>query len=447
MASKTRQTRGPGQSRGPGNGGDVGDFGPCDDFGGDPDVFVVVDNVAMLRQSMPELEPELSALATTGLHQGVHVVVSANRWFDIRPQLLDALGTKLELRLGDPAETLSKREAAKGLPVDRPGRGLTREGELFQVALPSWSPIPGPDGEVVAIGEAVAEAKDGRCAIRAPRVAALPESLREPDVGAFSCEAGSAPADRAGGFLLGVSEFRCRPVQVDLLAPGAHLAVYGDAGSGRTTVLARALGDTFSRLGPEELTVHLVDPARGLIEFGEAPHVASYVTSTARAEKLARQLADQLAGRLPPEGASVAELRATRWDGPSVLLVVDDYDMLLGALGSPLAPLAEVVAQAGSVGLHIVCARRVAGSQRTSFEPFSQRLRELRPTTLVLSGSPEEGLVAGGVKARQMPPGRGWLVDRAGTAQLVQCCLPGLSRPTLIGVAYSFRPVREATTA
>ena len=106
---------------------------------------------------------------------------------------------------------LSKREAAKALPVDRPGRGLTREGELFQVALPSWSPVPGPDGEVVAIAEAVAEAKAGRCAIRAPRVAALPESLREPDVGAFSGEAGSAPADRAGGFLLGVSEFRCRP--------------------------------------------------------------------------------------------------------------------------------------------------------------------------------------------------------------------------------------------
>ena len=249
-ASKTRQTTDPAQSREPGNGGDFSDFDPCDAFGGDPDVFVVVDNVAMLRQSMPELEPELSALATTGLHQGVHVVVSANRWFDIRPQLLDALGTKLELRLGDPAETLTKREAAKGLPVDRPGRGLTREGELFQVALPSWSPIPGPDGEVVAIAEAVAEANGGRCAIRAPRVAALPESLREADVGAFSCEAGSTPADRAGGFLLGVSEFRCRPVQVDLLAPGAHLAVYGDAGSGRTTVLARALGDMSSRFGP-----------------------------------------------------------------------------------------------------------------------------------------------------------------------------------------------------
>ena len=106
------------------------------------------------------------------------------------------------------------------------------------------------------------------------------------------------------------------------------------------------------------------------------------------------------------------------------MLVVDDYDLLVGSMGSPLAPLAEVVAQAATVGLHVLCARRVAGSQRTSFEPFSQRLRELRPTTLVLSGSPDEGLVAGSVKPQQLPPGRGWWVTPGGRAQLVQCCLP-----------------------
>ena len=135
---------------------------------GEPEVFVVVDNVGMLRQSAPELEPDLSALATTGLHQGVHVVVSANRWFDVRPQLLDALGTKLELRLGDPAETLTKRDAAKALPVDRPGRGVTRDGHLFQLALPSWSSTPGPDGEAMAISEAVVEARVPAGVARAP---------------------------------------------------------------------------------------------------------------------------------------------------------------------------------------------------------------------------------------------------------------------------------------
>jgi DNA segregation ATPase FtsK/SpoIIIE, S-DNA-T family len=391
--------------------------------GDEPEVFVVVDNVAMLRQALPDLEPELTAVATTGLHQGVHVVLSANRWFDVRPQLLDALGTKLELRLGDPAETLAKRDAAKALPSDRPGRGITRDGELFQLALPSWSGTPGPDGEAVAIAQAVAEAAAAAGPARAPRVAALPEAVHEDAVDALVDQAGSAPVNRDDGFIVGVGEFRARPVQVDLVAPGSHLAVYGDGGSGKTTLLARVLSDIYSRVSPRDLSVQLVDPARGLIDFAEGAHVESYVTSAAGAEKLARDLADELGQRLPPEGASVAELRARRWDGPSMLLMVDDYDWLLSPMGSPLAPLADVVAQAASVGLHVVCARRVTGSQRSSFEPFSQRLRELRPTTLVLSGSPDEGVVAG-VKAQHMPPGRGWVVTRSGRAQLVQCCLP-----------------------
>jgi len=390
---------------------------------GEPEVFVVVDNVAMLRQALPDLEPELTALATTGLHQGVHLVVSANRWFDVRPQLLDALGTKLELRLGDPAETLAKRDAARALPSDRPGRGITRDGELFQLGLPSWSGTPGPDGEAVAIAQAVAESAATAGTARAPRVAALPDAIREDQVDALAERAGSAPVSRDAGFLVGVSEFRARPVQVDLVGPGAHLAVYGDGGSGKTTLLARVLTDIYSRVSARDLTVQLVDPGRGLIDFADGPHVESYVTSPAGAEKLARDLADELGQRIPPEGASVAELRASRWEGPSILLMVDDYDWLLSPMGSPLAPLADVVAQAASVGLHVICARRVTGSQRTSFEPFSQRLRELRPTTVVLSGSPDEGLV-GGVKAQHMAPGRGWVVTRSGRAQLVQCCLP-----------------------
>ncbi len=268
----------------------------------EPEIFVVVDNVGMLKQALPDLEPELAALATTGLHQGLHVVVSANRWFDIRPQLLDALGTKLELRLGDPAETLAKRDAARALPADHPGRGITRDGDLFQLALPSWSMSPGPDGEALAIAQAVAEARSAGGAVRAPRVAALPGSLSEDDVEVLALQAGSEPPDPAHGFLVGVSEFRSRPAQLDLLAAGAHLAVYGDGGSGRTTLLARVLDDACSRQPARALRIQLVDPTRGLIDFGEDPHVERYVTSAAGAEKMARELADELSQRLPSEG-------------------------------------------------------------------------------------------------------------------------------------------------
>jgi S-DNA-T family DNA segregation ATPase FtsK/SpoIIIE len=393
---------------------------------GEPLVFLVVDNVALLRQSQPELEQELSAVATTGLQHGLHVVVSANRWFDVRPQLLDALGTKLELRLGDPSETLSQRAAARRLPLDRPGRGITRDGEMFQLVLPSWELHPGAGIDGVALRDTLtAIVTRSAGAPRAPRIAALPDVVHESEVPALALAAGSPAPDPNAGFVLGVSEFRSRPAQIELLRAGAHLAVYGDAGSGRSTILRRALAYLFEHRSPQELRAHVVDPARSLIDFGDDPHVDNYVTTSGGAEKVAVALAGELARRLPPDGASVAELRSGGWwDGPQHVLVVDDYDMLSGTLGSPLAPLAELVAQAGEVGLHLLVARRVAGSARSSFEPFSQQFRELRPTTLVLSGSADEGVVAGGITARPLTTGRGFLIVRAGRHQLIQCCLP-----------------------
>ncbi|MBO0693935.1 MAG: hypothetical protein J2P58_13610, partial [Acidimicrobiaceae bacterium] len=87
-----------------------------------PLVLVVVDNVGQLRQHLPDLEAQLMSLATTGLQHRLHLIVAAHRWYDMRPQLLDALGFKLELRLGDPGESLVQRAAARALPSDRPGR-------------------------------------------------------------------------------------------------------------------------------------------------------------------------------------------------------------------------------------------------------------------------------------------------------------------------------------
>ncbi len=109
-----------------------------------PEVYLVVDNVGQLRQSSPDLESDLIELATGGLPFDLHLLVSANRWFDIRPQLLDALGSRWELHLADPAESLAGRQAAARVPAGLPGRGLTRDGHMFQAALPALSPSRPP---------------------------------------------------------------------------------------------------------------------------------------------------------------------------------------------------------------------------------------------------------------------------------------------------------------
>jgi DNA segregation ATPase FtsK/SpoIIIE, S-DNA-T family len=101
------------------------------DLGGYGEVLLLVDNWGAFVRELPELEAEITELAAIGLHYGVHLVLAANRWAELRPGLRENLGGRLELRLNDPLESELGRSAAAGLP-ELPGRGLTQA-----------SPVPG----------------------------------------------------------------------------------------------------------------------------------------------------------------------------------------------------------------------------------------------------------------------------------------------------------------
>ena len=69
----------------------------------------------------------LLPLAAQGLAYGVHLAVSANRWSELRPALKDLLGSRVELRLGEPAESEVDRRRPPPCPP-RPGHGLAPDG-------------------------------------------------------------------------------------------------------------------------------------------------------------------------------------------------------------------------------------------------------------------------------------------------------------------------------
>jgi S-DNA-T family DNA segregation ATPase FtsK/SpoIIIE len=96
---------------------------PEDGFG---DVFLVVDGWSTIRSDYEELEPVLVDIATRGLSYGVHLVVTATRWNDIRMNLKDLFGSKLELRLGDRRVgrvTRAGPERGGPAPADRAAAG------------------------------------------------------------------------------------------------------------------------------------------------------------------------------------------------------------------------------------------------------------------------------------------------------------------------------------
>ena len=82
------------------------------------------------------------------------------------------------------------------------------------------------------------------------------------------------------------------------------------------------------------------------------------------------------------------------------MVLFDDYDLVAGPTGGPLAPLLDVLAVGGDVGLHVVLTRRVGGSARGAYEAVFGRLRELGSPGVLLSGDPGEGPLLGGAKAQ-----------------------------------------------
>ena len=98
----------------------------ADPFG---DVFLVVDGWAGLRHEFEGLEESITALAVQGLSFGVHVVLSASRWAEIRPSLKDQIGHPHRAAAGGSRRLRSWTASGPSrCPLGRPGRGLSREG-------------------------------------------------------------------------------------------------------------------------------------------------------------------------------------------------------------------------------------------------------------------------------------------------------------------------------
>ncbi len=211
---------------------------------------------------------------------------------------------------------------------------------------------------------------------------------------------------------------------LDLGAGDPHFLIFGDTESGKTTFV-RTVVQGIARGGAGDARVLLVDYRRRLLDLAASPAVAEYACTPQMLGDAVQRLADALTTRLPPPGASLDEVLAgPSWSGPEWYVVIDDYDLVPGALGSPLSPLLDLLAQSREVGLHVVVARRVGGAARASFEPVFQRLRELGSPGLILSGDPQEGPLLGAQRAYVQPPGRGFLVSRHQRPLLVQTPLP-----------------------
>jgi S-DNA-T family DNA segregation ATPase FtsK/SpoIIIE len=381
-----------------------------DPFG---DVFLVIDGWASVRQDYEELEQSIVNLAARGLGYGMHVIMTAARWAEVRIGLRDSVGTKVELRLGDPSESDVDRRTAINVPERTPGRGITKEKLHFMAA------VSRSDGQATVnqLAEATADLVtriDSAWPYQiAPKVRLLPRDLTRPQLLQI--------VDRAQpGVPIGINEQQLAPVYLDL-ATEPHLIAFGDAECGKTNLLRLIARGIEERYTPDEARFVVADFRRTLLGGVSEKHVLEYAANGQALAKLLGDVRNSLQQRLPGPEVTPTQLRERSWwHGPDVYLLVDDYDLVATPGNNPLSPLLDVLPQARDLGLHILVTRRVGGASRAMFEPVLQRMRELDAPALLMSGNREEGQLFGNLRPSAQPPGRGTLVRRRDGTQLIQ---------------------------
>ncbi len=384
--------------------------GPDD---GNGDVFLVIDGWLTFLQEYEALEPLVNRIASRGLGYGVHLVLTANRWAEIRPALRELLATRLELRLGEPFESEINRRAAANVPERSPGRGITKEGLHFLTALPRLDGQPTTEDLTDGLRDLAAQVATGWTGIaQASRVRTLPRALGVDQL----------PPATGAGLPIGLDEEALAPVLLDFEAD-PHLTVYGDTESGKTNLLRLIARQLVERYAPEDARIITVDYRRGLLDAVGTAHQIGYAASAEALAPLVKDLTEAMRQRLPGPDLSAEQLRTRGWwRGAELYLLVDDYDLVESST-NPLAPLAGLLAHGRDIGLHLVLARATGGASRAQFEPLLRRIREMGCPGLLLSGSPEEGNLLGKVRATPQPPGRGVLVSRRGGNRTVQTAL------------------------
>ncbi len=383
---------------------------PDDPFG---DVFLVVDGWATIRTDFEDLEPVVNEIANRGLGFGVHILASAARWTEVRPAQRDTFAAKIELRLGDPGDSVINRRAAVNVPEQSPGHGLTPDGLHFLTGLPRIDGASRVDDLADAVASLVKQVRGGWMLPPARALRLLPDELP------YTALPAPDPL-RPGRLPVGIAETDLQPVYIDFGAE-AHALLFGDVECGKSSFL-RGLARSITESYPSSRAkIILVDYRRSLLGCVPTDHLIGYGTSPQVTADLIADAAAVMRERLPGPDVTTEQLRdRSWWHGPELFVVVDDYDLVAAGATNPLAPLLEFLSQGRDVGLHVVIARRAGGGGRALFDPMIARIRELASPGIMMSGSKEEGPLISDIKPQPLPPGRGRLFTRREGVRLIQ---------------------------
>ncbi|MCX5526914.1 type VII secretion protein EccCa [Streptomyces bobili] len=377
------------------------------------DVFLVIDGWGNFRADYEALDQVIHEIAARGLGYGIHLVLTASRSMEVRAALKDHLMNRLELRLGDTMDSEVDRKAAANVPTGVPGRGLSPQKLHFMAAVPRIDGLASDTDLADATQALSAEVSRHWEAPGAPEVRLLPREFP-----AAQLPSGDRFPQRGVAFSL--DENNLEPVFLDFEQDPFFL-VFGESESGKSNLLRLLIKQLTERYAGDDCKFFVVDNRRSLLGATPPSHLAEYIPMSNAMDHHMSALADLMKRRSPTADVTAQQLRdRSWWRGPTVFVVIDDYDLVATSSGNPLAGLTELLPFARDVGVRFIVARSTAGAGRASYEAFMQRIKELGAQGVVLAGDPGEGDLLGGVRPRPMPAGRGIFVSRRRGKPLVQ---------------------------
>ncbi|MDX3529835.1 type VII secretion protein EccCa [Streptomyces sp. ID05-39B] len=377
------------------------------------DVFLVIDGWGNFRADYEALDQVIHEIAARGLGYGIHLVLTASRSMEVRAALKDHLMNRLELRLGDTMDSEVDRKAAANVPTGVPGRGLSPQKLHFMAAVPRIDGLASDTDLADATQALSAEVSRHWEAPGAPEVRLLPREFP-----AAQLPSGGRFPQRGVAFSL--DENNLEPVFLDFEQDPFFL-VFGESESGKSNLLRLLIKQLTERYAGDDCKFFVVDNRRSLLGATPPSHLAEYIPMSNAMDHHMSALADLMKRRSPTADVTAQQLRdRSWWRGPTVFVVIDDYDLVATSSGNPLAGLTELLPFARDVGVRFIVARSTAGAGRASYEAFMQRIKELGAQGVVLAGDPGEGDLLGGVRPRPMPAGRGIFVSRRRGKPLVQ---------------------------
>ena len=408
--------------------------GASDRDDGYGEVFLVIDNLYAFSRDNTDafntrnpLLAKVTELVNTGMPYGIHVVLTTPNWIEVPLAMRDGLGLRLELRLNDSQDSNVRvpgalRRPAETVPADQPGRGLTMAAEHFLFARPA------PEF-IAAINAKYPE-------VTAPPVRLLPANL------APSTVAPLYPApDRV---VVGQREEDLAPVAVDF-ADNPLLMVFGDAKSGKTTLLRHLIRTVRENSRPDQVAFTVIDRRLQLVD---EPLFADneYTPNVDRILPAMLGLSALLEKRRPTAGLSASELSGWTYQGHTHYLIVDDVDQIPDAPAvtgpyagqRPWTTLIGLLSQASDLGLRVIVTARAAGSAHAVMTaPLLRRLNDLQATTIMLSGNPHDSGKIRGHRFSRLPAGRGILLTDTDTPTFVQLVNPLVAEHASHGKEYS----------